>query len=52
MGRYGNIDGIATLTNDPLAVQNIRKAKEVFTKRHIPSDESDKTNEHNKKTVQ
>lgn len=23
MGKYGNIDGIATLTNDPLALDNI-----------------------------
>lgn len=27
MGRYGNIDGIASLTNDPLALDNIRKLK-------------------------
>lgn len=25
MGKYGNIDGIATLTNDPLALDNINK---------------------------
>ena len=27
MGKYGNIDGIATLTNDPLALDNINKFK-------------------------
>lgn len=25
MGKYGNIDGIATLTSDPLALDNINK---------------------------
>ena len=25
MGKYGNIDGIDTLTNDPLALDNINK---------------------------
>lgn len=25
MGKYGNIDGIATLTNDPLALDNVNK---------------------------
>lgn len=27
MGKYGNIDGIVTLTNDPLALDNIHKLK-------------------------
>ena len=27
MGKYGNTDGIATLTNDPLALDNINKFK-------------------------
>lgn len=27
MGKYGNIDGIVTLTNDPIALDNINKFK-------------------------
>lgn len=32
MGKYGNIDGIATLTNNPIAVENIRRLKAMAIK--------------------
>lgn len=35
MGRYGNIEGIVTLTNDSIAVQNIRNSKEDTTKNNV-----------------
>lgn len=37
------IDGIATLTNDPIAVQNIRKAKADAAKKEVQSDKNGKT---------
>lgn len=32
MGKYGNIDGIATLTNDTIAIENIRRLKAMAIK--------------------
>ena len=32
MGKYGNIDGIVTLTNDTIAVENIRRLKAMCIK--------------------
>lgn len=32
MGKYGNIDGMVTLTNDTIAVENIRRLKAMCIK--------------------
>ena len=35
MGKYGNIDGIATLTNDTIAIENIRRLKAMAIKEMV-----------------
>ena len=45
MGRYGNIDGIATLTNNPNALDNVRGSIGYISKK------SKNNNKHVRKTT-